>query len=194
MDLMKALEATGQQDQILNLVSEKLGLDGAQAGALMGQVLNSLGGGVQSNAQSSEGLQSLLGALMTGGHDKFVNQPETALESQEEGNKILGHVLGGKEQSRAIAQNISQSTSIETQLIKALLPIGATILMGVLSKNFGISNPQGLQGFASLLGSGGAQSGDLMGGLTSLLPLLDMNQNGTPIDDIMKIVGGLNAA
>ena len=191
MDLMKALEATGQQDQILNLVSEKLGLDGAQAGALMGQVLSSLGGGVQGNAQTSEGLQSLLGALMTGGHDKFVDEPQNALEAQDEGNKILGHVLGGKEQSRAVAQNIGQSTSVESQIIKALLPIGATILMGILSKNFGISNSQGLQG---LVNAGGGQGNELMGGLTSLLPLLDMNQNGTPIDDIMKLVGGLSAA
>jgi len=173
-------------------VSEKLGLDGAQAGALMGQVLSSLGDGVQGNAQTSEGLQSLLGALMTGGHDKFVDQPETALEAQDEGNKILGHVLGGKEQSSAVAQKIGQSTSVESQLIKALLPIGATILMGILSKNFGISNPQGLQGLISA--AGGGQGNELMGGLTSLLPLLDMNQNGTPIDDIMKLVGGLSAA
>ena len=177
MDLMKILQATGQQDKIVEALAGQFGLQGGQAGDVMGQVLGALGGGVQKNAQQAGGLEALMGALQGGNHQQYVDEPAQAMQSTDIGNKILGHVLGGKEQSRAVAAKVEQSSGVSSSIVKQMLPVIASMAMGAMSKN---ASAQGLMGSAL---KGGAVSG--------LMKMLDMDKDGSPIDDIMKMVGGL---
>ena len=178
MDLMKLLQATGQQDQIINALAGQFGLQGDQAGDVIGQVLGALGGGVQQNVQKEGGLESLMGALQTGNHEKYVDEPQAAFGATDVGNGILGHILGSKDQSRAVASQVEKSSNVSSTIIKQMLPVIAMMAMGALSKN---ASAQGIKGSGS---NGGA-------GLIGLVNMLDLNKDGSPIDDIMKMVGGL---
>jgi len=177
MDLMELLKATGQQDKIVETLGKQFGLEGSQTGDVVGQVLGALGGGVKQNAQQQGGLESLMGALQKGNHAQYVDQPENAVNAKDEGNKILGHILGGKEQSRIVAAQAEQATGVQGDVIKQMLPMIATMAMGAMSKK------SGLQGANSLAGS-------QEGGLGGLMSMLDMDKDGSPVDDIMKLVGG----
>lgn len=172
MDLMGLLKQTGQQDQMVQTLAKQFGLDAKQTDAVMGQVMGALGGGVKQNAKAG-GLESLMGALQKGNHTQYVEQPETATHATDEGNKILGHLLGGKEQSRAVAAQAEQATGVQGDVIKQMLPMIATMAMGAMSK-------QGASDAA----------GDKAGGLGGLMSMLDMDKDGSPVDDIMKLVGG----
>lgn len=170
MDLMDLLKATGQQDKIVETLGKQFGLEGSQTGDVVGQVLGALGGGVKQNTQQQGGLESLMGALQKGDHAKYVEQPENALNATDEGNKILGHLLGGKEQSRIVAAQAEQATGVQSDVIKQMLPMIATMAMGAMSKNASSSQSSSLGG---------------------LMTMLDMDKDGSPVDDIMKLVGGL---
>ncbi len=178
MDLLKILQATGQQDKIINALAGQFGLEGGQASNALGGILGALGGGVQKNVSQEGGLKSLLGALQKGNHQKYVEQPEEALNATEEGNGILSHLLGSKEASRGVATQVEQSSGISSAIIKQMLPIVATMAMGAMSKN---ASAQGLMG-------GGSDSNGALGGL---LNMLDMDGDGNAMNDIMKLVGGL---
>ncbi len=176
MDLLKILQATGQQDKIVNALAGQFGLEGGQATSALSGVMGALAGGVKKNAQQDGGLESLMGALQSGNHAQYIDQPEQALQSQEVGNGILGHILGGKEQSRAVAAQVEQSSGVSASIIKQMLPVIATMAMGAMSKN---ASAQGLMGSAV---KGVALKG--------LMGMLDQDKDGSPIDDIMKMVGG----
>lgn len=177
MDLLKILQATGQQDKIINALAGQFGLQGDQANQALAGIMGALAGGVQKNVQQEGGLESLMGALQNGNHAQYVEQPEQALQAEQVGNGILGHILGSKEASRSVAAQVEQQSGVSAAIIKQMLPVVATMAMGAMSKN---ANAQGLMGNAF---KGGAVSG--------LMSMLDMNKDGSPIDDIMKIVGGM---
>lgn len=109
------------------------------------------------------------------------------------GDRILGHVLGGKRQ--AVETGLSRSSGLDMATIGKLLPLLAPIVMGFLGK---AQKQQGLdaQGLSSLL-TGERQTAerrapDAMGVLSNLL---DTDNDGQVVDDVVKIgsslLGGL---
>jgi hypothetical protein len=44
-----------------------------------------------------------------------------------EGNAILGHVLGGRDASRSVAEQAAQTTGVDSSIVKQLLPLVATL-------------------------------------------------------------------
>jgi hypothetical protein len=52
----------------------------------------------------------------------------------EEGNGILGHLFGSKEVSRAVAAQAAQATGIGQEILKQMLPVIASTMMGGLYK------------------------------------------------------------
>jgi hypothetical protein len=130
-----------------------------------------LAGGLQRNINQG-GLESLVGALTKGQHQRYLDNPATlGLEStKEEGNSILGHIFGSKDVSRKVAAQASSRTGISESILKQMLPAVAALAMGALGK-------QSAQAAAP-----GAGSGGLMGMLS---PLLDRNRDGSVMDDIL---------
>jgi hypothetical protein len=94
-----------------------------------------------------------------------------------DGNKILGHILGNKDASRALAGQVEAETGISSSILKKMLPIVATMAMGALGKQSQSSN--GVLG--QLLG-GSRSSSDA----SSLLnTFLDRDRDGSILDDVM---------
>ncbi|MEO8052121.1 MAG: DUF937 domain-containing protein [Acidobacteriota bacterium] len=98
--------------------------------------------GLQRNALEEGGMDALLGALNSGNHAQYLDQPEMLAEevTTEDGNSILGHIFGTKDVSRAVAGRASEQTGIGADVLKKMLPVVATMVMGSLSKKNGTAS------------------------------------------------------
>jgi hypothetical protein len=144
------------------------------------QLMPALSRGVKRNIGSEDGLSALLAALGTGKHQRYIDRPEELgrEEAQIDGNNILGHILGSKEVSRKVAGAASGKTGINTDILKKMLPMIATMAMGALSKQ------SASQGMAKALGGG--QSSGAMDMLSSFL---DADKDGSALDDLLGMAG-----
>jgi hypothetical protein len=155
-------------------------------------------GALAGNTRSGGGAASLLSALDRD-HDGSILDDlggllggaggGSALAGQ--GASILGHILGNKQ--APVATGISQASGMSADKVMQLLAMLAPIVMGVLGRaKQGGALPGGgdlgsvLAGAAQSMGGGNA--GGLLGGLGSLL---DQNKDGSPLDDVMGMMGGL---
>jgi len=158
-----------------------VGLSPDQATSALSALIPQLAAGLHRNASAPGGLESLLGALTGGRHHQYVDNPSTLAQPNAvaDGNSILGHILGSKDASRAVATQAAGQTGIGADVLKKLLPIAATMVMGAMAK----------KQFAAPAGAGltaGRGAGDLFSMLT---PMLDQNRDGSALDDIVKGVG-----
>lgn len=171
MDLLGTLMGAGNSAGLEQL-GRQFGLDQAATKKVLGQLVPALGQGLRSNAGSADGLSKLASALQTGGHEQYLDK--AALLGQaanvSDGNNILGHVFGSKDVSRKVAAQAAAQTGVSDELIKKMLPVVATMVMGTLSKQ--------TQGGKSL--AGGA---DLLGGL------LGSGKAGAGLDSLVKAAG-----
>jgi hypothetical protein len=167
---MNLLEILMQNNggQSVQALGEQFGLSGEQTQGVLGQLLPALAAGMQNNLSQEGGLESLLGALSSGNHGQYLDDAASLgqAETVAEGNGILGHLLGSKDVSRALAQQVSGSTGISDTLIKQMLPIVASMAMGALSKQ--TSRGQAADG---------------------LLGMLDFNRDGSVVDDVVGLLG-----
>ena len=53
------------------------------------------------------------------------------------GNEVLGQIFGKKQVSREVAQQLSATSGIGADILKKLLPIVATMVLGTLAKKMG---------------------------------------------------------
>lgn len=174
MDLMNMLLNQGG-GQAVRQLANNFGLEESQALAALSNLVPALGQGLARNASAQGGLDSLLGALTGGQHERYLEDPSilNQEDSIRDGNGILGHILGSKDVSRQVAQRASQQTGIGVDILKKMLPMVATLAMGALSRQTASArNPQ-VQ----------ASPAD---GLTSILgSFLDSNRDGSVLDDVM---------
>ena len=155
-----------------------LGLSHEETGSALTALIPALAAGLQRNVTQPGGLESLVGALARGQHSRYLDDPSNLAQPSAvtDGNAILGHILGTKDASRAVATQAASQTGIDSALLKRLLPIAATIVMGAMAKTQtggGITSPS----------SASARGGGLLGMLS---PLLDQNRDGSIVDDVLK--------
>jgi hypothetical protein len=182
MDLLQTvLQAQG--GQMVGQIARQFGLNQAQAGGALQQLIPLLGGALKRNMGQAGGMDALLGALQRGNHGRYLEdasnleRPETTLD----GNAILGHLLGGKDGSRQVATHVANNTGIDGSVLKKMLPIVASMVMGAMSKQAvggGLGNQLG----------GGAAAGaqSPLGGL--LNSFLDQNKDGSIVDDVLGML------
>lgn len=177
MDMIK--EAQGGA-AIQNLASQ-FGLGQHEASSAVKSLLPALTVGLQKNVQRPGGAESLLGALKQGNHQKYIQNPEAIVrpEAVAEGNGILGHILGSKETSRQVAAQAAQQSGVDSGVLKKMLPVVATMVMGSLSQK---SEGSGL--LSSL--TGGSQSSSGAASLLSGLLGGGSDDSGGGIMDIAK--------
>lgn len=166
----------------LKQLASGFGLDEGDARNVLNEMVPALSRGMQHNLSRENGLEDLLGALGKGNHQHYIDQPESVSGDQisHEGNAILGHLLGSKDVSRRVARHASGKTGVDEGLLKKMLPVIATMVMGAVSKQTGSQNL-----------TGGTPSGatGLDAGL--LTQFLDADKDGSVIDDIMGMAGKL---
>ena len=175
MNLLDSILNAGGGRSVSELAGQ-FGLRDDQAKSAVETLLPALAGGLQRNV-SQGGLNSLLEALSKGQHQRYLDNPSTlqADAVRQDGDGILGHVLGNKDVSRRVAAQASQRTGISESVLKQMLPVVAALAMGALSK--GVSQS----------GNSPAAGGNI---LSMLTPLLDRDGDGSVVNDILGSVSG----
>ena len=153
-------------------LARQFGISEEQARGAVASMAPSLSRGMQHHTKQTSGIEDLISALGKGNHSRYIDDPGVLgrEETTKDGNSILGHIFGSKEVSRNVATHAAQETGLGTSLLKKMLPVVATMVMGTLGK--------------SLLGGGRAapvqqQSTGILG------TLLDSDRDGSIIDDVL---------
>ena len=178
----------------LQSMARELGVSESQAASGADALLPAILGGFKKQAQPAglEGLGGLLSQLGGGGLFDEVLAPQPTDVSH--GNDVLGRIFGSKDVSRAVAQNAASQSGLDPALLKKMLPMLAMLVAGYMAKQKGASAAAqsapaggGLGALlGGLLGGGQAPPGGASGGLASML---DLDGNGNPLDDILRMVG-----
>jgi hypothetical protein len=159
-------------------LANQFGVSEDQAASALQNLMPALAGGLQRNINQG-GLEKLLGAPANGQHHRYLEDPST-LSSEatiQDGNGILGHILGSKDVSRQVAAQASTRTGISESILKQMLPVVASLAMGSLSRHAATVPPSATGVPAESAGGSG-----ILGMLT---PLLDRNRDGSGVDDIL---------
>jgi hypothetical protein len=180
MNILDAI-VNAQDGAAVRQLGSQVGLAPDQATAALSALVPALAAGFQRNLQSQGGLENLMSALSSGNHGQYIDNP-TSLGDRSavaDGNGILGHLLGSKDVSREVASRAAAQTGLSPDVLKQMLPLAATLMMGAFSKQ------------SAGAGSVGAGLGGSGGGIASMLtPLLDRDHDGSIIDDVTSIIGG----
>ncbi len=190
----------------LSSIAKELGISESQAASGAAALAPAILGGFKKQAQAQpaglEGLGGLLGKLGGGGllDDVLAPQPTNV----NRGNDVLGQIFGSKDVSRTVAQNAASNTGLSPDLLKKMLPMVAMLVTGYMAKQRGAgataqdapaaaprapSAGSGLGGMLGGLLGGGASGAPRAGGIGGLASMLDMNGDGNPLDDIMRMAG-----
>jgi hypothetical protein len=170
-------------------IARELGISESQAQSGAAALAPAILGGFKKQAQSQagglEGLAGVLGRLGGGGLLDEVVAPQPTDVSR--GNAVLGEIFGNKDVSRAVAQNAAAQSGLDPSLLKKMLPMLAMLVGGYMAKQGG-GQGGGLGGglggmLGGLLGGKGAAGG------AGLAGMLDMDGDGNPLDDILRMVG-----
>lgn len=208
LDLLSGPQAQPAKQQL----GAKFGLNEDMTQMALKALIPALSAGLKSNASKPGGLEGLLGALEKGNHSRYLDQPEylDRPETIDDGNGILGHLLGSKDVSRSVASHASQKTGLDSTLLKQMLPVVATMVMGQLSKRR--QEPDVLSQLMGAMAGGAPQPAQRSGGLGGLLgaifggqrqparqappptaaaglsALFDADGDGSAMDDIFQMV------
>lgn len=183
----------------LQSMARELGVSENQAASGAEALVPAILGGFKNQARTQpaglEGLGSLLDQLGGGGlFDEVVAPQPTDLSH---GDQVLGQIFGSKDVSRTVAQNAAAQSGLDPSLLKKMLPMLAMLVAGFMAKQqtAGAQAPQAAPsagGLGDLLGGllgGGGASGAMPGGPSGLGALLDLNGDGNPLDDILRMAG-----
>jgi hypothetical protein len=181
MDLLQTI-LSAQGGGAVNELAKNFGLSQGQATSAVESLLPSLAAGFAKNAATPSGLEGLMGALTGGQHAGYLEDlsrlgaPATA----QDGNSILGHVLGSKDVSRQVAAQAAAQTGIGADVLKKMLPVLASLAMGAMAKQMSGGGARRVPGAAS---AGPSAAGGLLGSL------LDQNKDGSIADDVLGMLG-----
>ena len=177
---------------IISGVAGSTGQDTNKTSSVLTMALPVLMKAMQRNATTPQGTESLksalnkhdggildnLGDLFNGGVNSDVLQ---------DGGKILGHVLGSKQQG--VEKVIGQKAGMDTSAVADILKTAAPILMGLLGKQSrqeNINNAGDLNGLlGGLLGGNSAQKEQ-----SFLEQILDADGDGSIVDDVAGMILG----
>jgi hypothetical protein len=145
------------------------------------------------NASSPQGAEGLLSAL-NNQHDGSILdnigglfQGGVDANVLNDGSKILGHVLGGKQQN--VENAIGARAGMDSSSVANILKIAAPLLLGMLGKQTKENNINDSSGLEDLLG--GLLSGNSSKNEQSFLEsILDADGDGSIIDDVAGMVLG----
>jgi hypothetical protein len=178
--------------QMAAMLGGRFGLSPAQTQAALQALGPMLAGGMKQQAQAKGGLEGLLGSVINQGHEQFGSAERIAQPGvTAAGNEVLGQIFGSRDVSRQVAAQAAAQTGLGTDLLKKMLPVVASMVVGQMASKAVGGGLGGMLGAA--LGGGAGQAAARAtgggGGLGQLASMIDMDGDGNPLDDIMKMVG-----
>lgn len=171
--------ANSQNGQGLDLLSRQFNLSRQQTELAVEALLPAFSQGLKRNVSDPYGMGAFMNALASNQHGQYFDQASRAFSTDgvASGNDILSQWFGSKDLSRAVASQAAQATGIGQDILKQMLPVIASMIMGGLFKQstnqmqgsqaqaggFGASNPLG-EIIEQMMRQGGGFGGGGMGG------------------------------
>jgi hypothetical protein len=176
---------------VLSQLTSRLGTNEGDTSKAIAAAVPLLLGALAKNASNPEGAEELHQALVRHHDGSVLDQPATVADDRrlDDGDAILGHVLGDR---RSVAeQGISQASGLDLSKVGPLLAMLAPMVMAALGRTRAQQGLDG-QGLARVLGQERADLGARAPGVLGAVGrLLDRDQDGSPINDIAGMLGGL---
>lgn len=178
---------------IISGVSGSTGTDQNKTGSVLTMALPVLMKAMERNASTPQGAEGLMGAL-NNKHDGSILDNLGGLfgggvdeEVKQDGGKILGHVLGNKQQG--VEKILGEKSGLDIGSVGNILKVAAPILMGVLGKQAKQNNVSSPNDLGGLLGGllGGSEAKEEQ---SFLEKMLDADGDGSVIDDVAGMVLG----
>jgi hypothetical protein len=177
MNLFEMMQAAQGGNAMSNLANQ-FNLTPGQTQNAVEALLPALSMGLQRQTQSPDMFSSLAGMMMNGQHTAAFDADGDGIPDnlQQGGNDVLTQLFGSKQVTRAVAAQAEATSGIGAAILKQMLPVIASMVMGGLFKS---ASNQGLGGIlgqlANGMAGGGQQQantqvgnnplGDLLGGL-----------------------------
>jgi hypothetical protein len=135
-----------QGGQAMANMAQMFGITEDQAKAAMQATLPAFSMGLQQNTDNADYLSQFLGALGSGQHASYFDDAAafTNPAMQQDGEGILGYLFGSKDVSRMVADQAAEATGLGANIIKQMLPLIASMIMGSLFRQ---SQGSGMQDF-----------------------------------------------
>jgi len=178
---------------IISGVAGSTGNDTNKTSSVLTMALPVLMKAMQRNASTPQGAEGLMGAIQ-GKHDGSILDNLGGLfgggvdeEVKNDGSKILGHVLGSRQQG--VEKVIGEKSGLDAGSVANILKVAAPILMGMIGKQAQQQNVSSSNGIGDLLGG-------LLGGNSAakeqsfLESILDADGDGSIVDDVAGMVLG----
>ena len=136
LNLLEAVMSAGNGGAVRQM-AQQFGLEEGAAKGAIEQLLPALARGLSRNTSQAGGLESLLGALQSGGHARYHEDPTQAISEAgiADGNGILGHILGSKDASRNVAAHAFAKAGSDRAHATKMLPTVAIIAMGARAED-----------------------------------------------------------
>lgn len=187
---MDKLLSQAVTSQLSDAVSEKFGLSKSDSKNAVENAIPVLLGGLTKNSQSGSGAEDILSALSKDHDGSILDHVSKAAKQKsttDEGAKIVDHILGNKQ--KLASKKIGDETSIDPALMLKIFALIAPFVMGSLGKKNAKSglDAGSLSGILGtiLADSGGKKNSNV------LSQILDQNNNGTMLDEVIDIGGSL---
>ena len=172
----------------LQKVSNALGTDDATAGNAVNAALPLLLAALARNASNPDGANALAGALDRDHDGSALDNLPATLDGAQAGmgQKILGHILGGKQTN--VAQSLGAATGLDTKRATQLMVMLAPMVLAYLGR---AKREKGLDagGLGSVLTRERENMGAKHPGMGGLISMLDRDGDGSVVDDVGGMVG-----
>ncbi|MPV86621.1 DUF937 domain-containing protein [Ostreibacterium oceani] len=177
----------GQQNQSnVTDIMQQFGLDEQQAQKAIGSLLPAISQGIGQQAQNQN--TDIIAQIAQAKQQQYLDDDNARLYDEpavQEGNAILAQILGSKDNSRALASDAAQQTGLDSQVLKKILPMVASMAMGALGKQAGQQGMQ--QNLQQNPNSVMDLVGSLLGGTQQQQGNQGANNNGFGLDDVMNL-------
>lgn len=187
MDIMKYIESKLEDPHVISKLNGSLNADSDKVKNVSRLSIPAMVKALERNSSNDEGAISLEEALNEHKDDNIGNV-KRYLENvnKDEGEKVLSHMFGSNK--NRVQTNISRETGLQEHQTLDIMKQLAPLVLGMLGqkKRSQNINSSGLPGFLrSVLGG---SNSDIMATITNLL---DRDGDGSIVDDVSDMVGGL---
>ena len=172
---------------IVKQLGQNLGLNQSDTQSAIGKLIPALSRGLQNNISSGKGIEGLIQALTKSNPEQYLQTERLNTETPEgdpikDGNDILGAIFGSKDVSRNVAGHAAQETGIDSAILKKMLPMLATLVIGFIVQKSTQDSSSGIGSLIKSLQSGQQADSKQLSGLTAFL---DFDKDGSIVDDVL---------
>ena len=136
MELVRILESANGGAALAALAS-RYGFTPEQASDVIRQAIPEIAFNIERNTLSRGGLADLVGALGSGHHQTYLENPAalTSPAGEADGQAIAAHIFGSRDATEAAARRIARDTGMDAEKVAAVLPGLAALAMGGVARS-----------------------------------------------------------